>query len=881
MEGHDFSSPPEVKAREMELRAGSARLRALLAVPPSPSGWVIFAHEGGNSLHGSAHRSVARALNQAGLATLSMELLSAAEAASRAKLSQTPLMADRLRSGAEWLQSRADGLLGCFGAGEGAAAALWAASQKDSAIATVVSCAGRLDLAAERLGQVQAPVLLIAGGADRRALKQVRWARKRLASSELVIVPGATRLFDAPAALKALADRSVDWFKRALVGETPAMEEAQAGLSREGRRRLAAAASLLMLSGFVLGPKTANAVVTASYDSVSKYLAIAVHDSPFDGDNISVTGSAGGNVTVLSQVPPSAPVPVTIVGGPVPTAEVRSIWVDEDGIRGGDDTAPAGYQWVDFSGVSAANGFTPSYFGIGGTGLPTSGNSADYGIGCKLGNSSDTAIGSEFSDYLNVGNGDASYVQLAVGNGGMNHIDGGNNAESMVGGPMMDYFAAGGGNDTIDAGDGDDSIGAGGANDLVLCGAGNDNVTGGAGNDSILGGDGDDTITLGQGSDTADGGPGIDQVINAAPDGNDATVGSLMTIIPGGAGAGTIQTSSGSPPTVQTAIFTTCEIPGMTGAGGYVTDTVAGNESVNDTLDASGWTGTLGVILNDGNSGNDILIGTNYNDTLRIAWGNDSVVAGLGTDVLTITANAQTNTVPAQIAVTLTGGASDAATFTDLGVSTVTFHDSLSGVESLIVQGGGGGDTLNISAVSIGSPTVNGGGGVDVITGSSQGDVLNGQGDNDSINGAAGNDVYMIGSAAGFDTLFDSAGDDTVDFSLDAIPGLVIELGSLNAHDGENSISSSSAIENIVGSPQADLFIVTPSASTGFDLDGGDGNDRLRYDGSGLSITVTTSGNPAVPSTIAATGKQNVTFLNIENWDTVLPSNARAWQIFE
>ncbi|MCX7015320.1 MAG: phosphoribosyltransferase, partial [Candidatus Sumerlaeota bacterium] len=131
-----------VEAREVELKAGGATLRARVGLPQAPSGWVIFAHEGGASLRGSALAAVARSLNQAGLATLSMELLTPAESARRAPV-EAAALGERLLAGTDWLHSETGALWGVMGAGEGAAAALWAASERGSGISSIVACAPR------------------------------------------------------------------------------------------------------------------------------------------------------------------------------------------------------------------------------------------------------------------------------------------------------------------------------------------------------------------------------------------------------------------------------------------------------------------------------------------------------------------------------------------------------------------------------------------------------------------------------------------------------------------------------------------------------------------------------------------------------------------
>jgi pimeloyl-ACP methyl ester carboxylesterase len=65
---------------------------------------------------------------------------------------------------------------------------------------------------------VKAPVLLIVGGRDEVVLDLNRQAGERLPGEwELVVVPGATHLFEEPGALEAVSELAGDWFDRHLV----------------------------------------------------------------------------------------------------------------------------------------------------------------------------------------------------------------------------------------------------------------------------------------------------------------------------------------------------------------------------------------------------------------------------------------------------------------------------------------------------------------------------------------------------------------------------------------------------------------------------------------------------------------------------------------
>jgi pimeloyl-ACP methyl ester carboxylesterase len=90
-------------------------------------------------------------------------------------------------------------------------------------IRAVVSRGGRPDLAWDALEQVQAPTLLIVGGRDDVVIELNQRAYERLhADKELVIVPGATHLFEEPGALPEVARLAAEWFCRYLCPQTAA-----------------------------------------------------------------------------------------------------------------------------------------------------------------------------------------------------------------------------------------------------------------------------------------------------------------------------------------------------------------------------------------------------------------------------------------------------------------------------------------------------------------------------------------------------------------------------------------------------------------------------------------------------------------------------------
>ncbi|KUJ65953.1 hypothetical protein ACZ90_41605 [Streptomyces albus subsp. albus] len=198
---------------EIPVEDGAIRLAGDLVVPEAAPAVVVFAHGSGSSRHSPRNRSVAEALNRAGLGTLLFDLLTAEEEVDRANVFDIATLARRLSQVTRWV--RRVGVPVCyFGASTGAAAALSAAAEPDARIAAVVSRGGRPDLAGDLLSRVTAPTLLIVGGRDETVLDLNRQARERLrCESRLAVVPGAGHLFEEPGGLRAVADLALEWFR--------------------------------------------------------------------------------------------------------------------------------------------------------------------------------------------------------------------------------------------------------------------------------------------------------------------------------------------------------------------------------------------------------------------------------------------------------------------------------------------------------------------------------------------------------------------------------------------------------------------------------------------------------------------------------------------
>ncbi|MFD4778299.1 phosphoribosyltransferase, partial [Streptomyces sp. NPDC058427] len=204
-------------AVEVGVEAGGVVLPGELTRPGPRGALVMFAHGSGSSRHSPRNRSVAAALQRAGLGTLLFDLLTPAEEADRANVFDIGTLAERLVDATGWLHRRESVPVGVFGASTGAAAALRAAAalgaDRDTGIGAVVSRGGRPDLAGPLLGDVRSPTLLIVGGDDPRVLELNQQAQVELrCENRLDVVTGATHLFEEPGALDEVAALAREWF---------------------------------------------------------------------------------------------------------------------------------------------------------------------------------------------------------------------------------------------------------------------------------------------------------------------------------------------------------------------------------------------------------------------------------------------------------------------------------------------------------------------------------------------------------------------------------------------------------------------------------------------------------------------------------------------
>ncbi len=385
---------------------------------------------------------------------------------------------------------------------------------------------------------------------------------------------------------------------------------------------------------------------------------------------------------------------------------------------------------------------------------------------------------------------------------------------------------------TIDTGAGNDVINASTISRSVV-------LNGGAGNDTLTGGTGNDTLSGGAGKDSLNGGTGTDSVVETTADAVMTLTNAQLT------GNGTDKLAS-----IERAV--------LTGTSG------------NNTLDASGF--TLGNVSLLGGNGNDTLVGGAFTGAADDDGLNDSLDGGAGNDVARQSSSAIRQDFTAGTNV-VTGAGDDRWTsienlhFIGTGREDMTL-DASQFVGSVTLAGGFGNDVLigggrnNILNGNAGNDTLtggntadtlSGGAGNDILVGNDGSDVLNGQAGSDTLRGGIGDD-RMFGDE-GSDLLFGGNGSDLLNGGAggDVLTG---EAGddSINGGDGSDVISGGSGDDQLNGGLGSDTILggagsdVLRSGGGADRLSGESGDDRFIASGSGITLgggndTVTGSGN--------------------------------------
>lgn len=231
----NFSPKPE--SIEVAVDTGDVKLSGTLTIPSKARGIVLFAHGSGSSRHSPRNRYVAGVLHSRRIGTLLFDLLTGEEESADRLTAEfrfdIPMLARRLLGAAKWMERYPDarGLpMGFFGASTGAAAALIAAAELGEKVKAVVSRGGRPDLAGASLAAVGSPTLLIVGENDTLVIDMNRDALEQIGcrESKMVIIPGATHLFEEPGALEEVAHVAADWFHEHLGAAAHAPADADA-----------------------------------------------------------------------------------------------------------------------------------------------------------------------------------------------------------------------------------------------------------------------------------------------------------------------------------------------------------------------------------------------------------------------------------------------------------------------------------------------------------------------------------------------------------------------------------------------------------------------------------------------------------------------------
>ena len=207
-----------MNATTISLDVTGGQIAGDLSIPEGALGLVIFAHGSGSSRHSPRNKQIAAQLQEAGIATFLMDLLTEREEDDYSNRFNIDLLSGRLLLATMELKKLpeiASLPIAYFGASTGAAAALHASAWLPDVICAVVSRGGRPDLAQTFLPEVKAPTLLIVGEFDHEVLALNRQALSMLhGDKELVTVRGASHLFEEEGTLHIAGNHARDWFLR-------------------------------------------------------------------------------------------------------------------------------------------------------------------------------------------------------------------------------------------------------------------------------------------------------------------------------------------------------------------------------------------------------------------------------------------------------------------------------------------------------------------------------------------------------------------------------------------------------------------------------------------------------------------------------------------
>lgn len=234
-----MNTPKNIDHRYVVVKIDSLELEGNLSIPEGVKGIVVFVHGSGSSRNSPRNIYVADEMQDEGLGTLLFDLLTGEEEQedliTRRLRFDIDLLASRTISTLDWLHKQpyaAGKKIGLFGSSTGAAAALIAAAARPDIVQAVVSRGGRPDLAGRALPRVHAAALLIVGGNDREVIslnEQALDNMRQHPEKRLVIIPGASHLFEEQGALERVATLAGDFFRRYLSVDVDVMVDSESG----------------------------------------------------------------------------------------------------------------------------------------------------------------------------------------------------------------------------------------------------------------------------------------------------------------------------------------------------------------------------------------------------------------------------------------------------------------------------------------------------------------------------------------------------------------------------------------------------------------------------------------------------------------------------
>ncbi len=360
----------------------------------------------------------------------------------------------------------------------------------------------------------------------------------------------------------------------------------------------------------------------------------------------------------------------------------------------------------------------------------------------------------------------------------------------------------------------------GGGGDTLLGTSNADTLVGDADDDILIGGNGDDTYEF-----DADLVLGKDTIIEGAGGGFDwldfSTTGSLGVTL------------------------TLGESADVNGVSISFTVTQFVNANLTLTLAADSIENIRGT------QSADILIGSRTSNELAGEAGSDILVGGRGLDILD-GGSGVTEAGDSYADTWLEGrNFSEVRIYVDHSRIDGLDEDTFTEIEVAHLTDTAGASTLDASVGFEGLVYFDGGDGADVLIGGPNGDTLIGGAGNDNLQGGLGDDTYRFNanSSLGTDSLTDTGGVDTLDFTDTDVETITLDLGIAVAQPINGNLTldlnSGSEIENAIGGSLGDTLSGnsldnTLEGGTGADvltglggndtLIGGDGDDRFVFD---------------------------------------------------